>query len=706
MQDRRPAPLNVVPGDPEGTTWALPEGAIARLGKGIALSGGGAKLALPPGGVYFAVQTRIGLWWYEMSSKLPIALWETERGLIACADFSPDGEWIAIANWDGVLKVMDVQSGECIAQMKRMEEQNIYAHVVFSPDRKWIATANQNGNVEVLDVHKGVCIAQMDRGERDTRSNDVAQLEFSPDSKFLAATANNPKVYRVRDGERKLINPDREGIQTYVWQPETGEAIVKFAGSNFVFSPDSRLIACKCPDETLSKTEAADSIYNFISVREIATGERFAYLTEHSNWGHRIVFSPGSLFLASSASIGADGEEKILRVWELQKDAQKMIYTDSGKSWKEPFYSPEGVLLAAVDRQDTIEIWNVERREKLHTLELHPKSIDAKWFKKFPQLAITDKKTEVGNIHTSSTLHEFVCYPDPVLFLPDGATLATMSYRKGIMLWDVECKQAQKTLLEGKRISSFTVLPGGNMLAASIQDENVTVWDAENPDEPIAEFTEAEQAPLIWKTAFAPTGDRLAVGSREGTIYLYDFKRNEKLKPLTGHTDFVWSVSFSPDGKRLVSSSSDKTSKLWDTASGEQIATFPLDEPRTFMKVAFSPCGGIIATGMFGGLRLWCAETLTTLLEIPQPQTQKPYALAFSPCGKYLASGTWWRREEGRQKMTIRLWEVATGEEITTFWGHPTDVQSLAFSPDNTLLASGSHDCTILLWDLKSFIDV
>ena len=196
MQNRRPAPLNVIPNDPEGTTWALPEGAIARLGKGVASSGPGPKLALPPGGVYFAIQTRIGLWWYEMSSKAPIALWETERGLIGSADFSPDGEWIAIANWDGILKVIDVQSGECIAQMKRMEEQNIYAHVVFSPDRKWIATANQKGNVEVLDVHQGVCIAQMDRGERDTRSNDVSRLAFSSDGKFLAATVNNPELYQ------------------------------------------------------------------------------------------------------------------------------------------------------------------------------------------------------------------------------------------------------------------------------------------------------------------------------------------------------------------------------------------------------------------------------------------------------------------------------------------------------------------------------
>ena len=673
MQNPKPAPFNVVPDDPIGTTWALPEGAIARLGKGIVLSGGGPKLVLPPGGGYFAVQTRIGLWWYEMSSKSPIALWETERGLIGSADFSPDGEWIAIANWDGILKVMDVQTGECIAQMKRTGAQNIYEHVVFSSDRKWIATANQKGVIEVLDIHQGVCIARMDRGERDTQSNDVAHLEFSADSKFLAATVGNPKVYTFRDGERKLVNPDTEGIQTYVWHPETGEAILKFAGRNFVFSPDSRLIACACPDETLSKAEAAASSYNFISVWEIATGERFAYLTEHSNSGHRIVFSPCGLFLASSASSGEDGEEKILRVWELRKGVQKMVYTDSGKSWKEPFYSPEGVLLAAVDRQNTIEIWNMERREKLHTLELHPKSIDAKWFKKFPQLVIADKKTKVGNIHTSSTLREFACYPNPVLFSADGSTLAANGYRMGVVLWDVERKQAQKILLGDKRITSFTVLPCGNMLAATVQqdEENVAVWDAEKPDEPIAEFT--EQAHLVWRMAFAPAGDRLAVGSREGTIYLYDLKRNERLRSLTGHTDFIWSVSFAPDGKRLVSSSSDKTSKLWDVASGEQIATFPLDESRTLMGVAFSPCGSVIATGMFGELRLWCAETLTTLLEIPQPQTQKPYALAFSPCGKYLASGTWWQREKGMEKMAIRLWDVATGEKITTFWGHPNE---------------------------------
>ena len=59
----------------------------------------------------------------------------------------------------------------------------------------------------------------------------------------------------------------------------------------------------------------------------------------------------------------------------------------------------------------------------------------------------------------------------------------------------------------------------------------------------------------------------------------------------------------------------------------------------------------------------------------------------------------------GIKKVAIRLWDVASGENIATFRGHPTDIQSLAFSPDGTILASGGYGGTILLWDMKPYID-
>ena len=92
---------------------------------------------------------------------------------------------------------------------------------------------------------------------------------------------------------------------------------------------------------------------------------------------------------------------------------------------------------------------------------------------------------------------------------------------------------------------------------------------------------------------------------------------------------------------------------------------------------------------------------------LPPYECQQPFALTFSSCGRYLASGSSWYAGE---KAPIELWEVDTEgniptlEKFATLPGHPTDIQDLAFSPDNTLLASASFDGTILLWDLKPYL--
>ncbi|MDD9974973.1 MAG: WD40 repeat domain-containing protein [Candidatus Poribacteria bacterium] len=688
MQNRRPASLNVVPEDTIGTTWALPEGAIARFGKGDVDHG---NVKVSPDGTYFAVGTGMGLWWYDVSSMLPISLWEMKRGLISSVGFSHDGKWIVIGSWDQVIKVLDVQTGECVTQM---EGQDAFGGLACSSNGRWIAIAVMNGVVKVLDIHSGGCIAQMDRGAHEFQSNDIRQLEFSPDGRFLAA-ATAP-------------NPDTEDPQTYVWHPETGALIVKFAGRNFAFSPDSRLLAGAAADATLNDTDRVESC---VSVWDVTTGECISHFSAHTDWVDVVTFSPCGEFLMSSST------DKSLRVWDIAKGVQKKAYTDFRSAWKQPFYSPEGILLMAVfggrGATQTIEIWQVEPREKLQVLEFSVGSIGAEWFFKCPQLAIAyvlSNKRSDGKTQTFLTLHEpNFPWPDPKVGWLNNQTLASKRLGRGmagvgIALWDVKGKRIQETLVADKVIHSFSVLPCGKMLGADLHNET-KIWDVSKPNEPIAEFT-APKEPSDWvrHEVFAPTGDRIAAGSREGTLYVWNFQNPEDPTRLTGHSDYIWTLAFSPNGKQLASGSADETARLWDVELGEEIAVLPLDEPRTPMAIVFSPCGKIIAGGMDNEIRLWCADQWTTLRTIPQPKdNRRTYALAFSPCGKYLASGTWW--QEGMEKMAIRLWDVATGENIHTFWGHTTDVQSLDFSPDSTLLASGSFDGTILLWDVKSFIN-
>ncbi len=70
------------------------------------------------------------------------------------------------------------------------------------------------------------------------------------------------------------------------------------------------------------------------------------------------------------------------------------------------------------------------------------------------------------------------------------------------------------------------------------------------------------------------------------------------------------------------------------------------------------------------------------------------HSIAFSPDGKILASGS--------GDKTIKLWDISTGETIKMLTGHSKGVDSVSFSPDGKILASGSYDKTIKLWDVST----
>ena len=271
----------------------------------------------------------------------------------------------------------------------------------------------------------------------------------------------------------------------------------------------------------------------------------------------------------------------------------------------------------------------------------------------------------------------------------------------------------------------------GNIRALGDIGNVLNVWDVETNKVITAG---PKHQSLVTAAAFSPIGEHWASGDAAGKLYIWD--GNREPIPLFRHTDSIKSLAFSKDGNRLVSASSDKTAWVWDVASGKEIASLPLTQldaelylgdssqkrrlvklqrtraekgvatrtPLNFsgIAIAFSPCGNIIAGSLPWEIRLWDARTYEIRLGVLMPrECSRPSTLAFTPCGRYFATGSWWG---GSDKVSIRLWDVATIENIHTFWGHPTDVECLAFSHDGTLLASGSFDDTILLWDMKPYL--
>jgi WD40 repeat protein len=73
------------------------------------------------------------------------------------------------------------------------------------------------------------------------------------------------------------------------------------------------------------------------------------------------------------------------------------------------------------------------------------------------------------------------------------------------------------------------------------------------------------------------------------------------------------------------------------------------------------------------------------------------YSVTFSPDGKLVASGSY--------DNTIKLWDAITGAMYVSIEGHLDCVQSVAFSPVDKMVASGSNDRTLKLWDVEAYID-
>ena len=74
-----------------------------------------------------------------------------------------------------------------------------------------------------------------------------------------------------------------------------------------------------------------------------------------------------------------------------------------------------------------------------------------------------------------------------------------------------------------------------------------------------------------WSVAFSPNGERVASGSSDHTVRIWDAATGQLQRELKGHSNIVWSVAFSPNGKRVASGSSDKTVQIWKKVNGMKI---------------------------------------------------------------------------------------------------------------------------------------
>jgi WD40 repeat protein len=198
-----------------------------------------------------------------------------------------------------------------------------------------------------------------------------------------------------------------------------------------------------------------------------------------------------------------------------------------------------------------------------------------------------------------------------------------------------------------------------------------------------------------YRPAFSPDGKRLASGSANGVLRVWDVASGREELMLTDHTHRVWSVAWDPEGKRLVSADEGGTVKVRD-AEGRVVTTLQEGHTKGVNQLAFSPDGKRLATASLDGTcKVWDTDTWEVRC---LPAHGKTFAaVAWSPSGKLLAAG---------DDNQVILWNADTYDEL-----HRLDTPGqgmVAFTPDGRTLLTAREDCrngephAFTRWDVKT----
>lgn len=583
-----------------------------------------------------------------------------------------DPEPSLLADIDNLLRESLLYQGQSIALLT--EHTQAITDVILSPDGG-VFLSHGRREIKIWDSDSLALVNEIEK------SSDIQHIAWNPDSEHFAIALlgedETAEIWTLR-GDEPRFRLNAQTQTNYLAWNSSGDELAT-AGAN------GGVIVWRLMENSVAKL----------------------FSLEHAS---RVTFITWDNTNSQIASISGDE----VHVWNVGLNVPTPVssFENDGRLIESIIWDEQGKRLITLENkingsetEHMVYLWDVGTGERQTSLSHSSEITAVLWRADGTEILTGDKEgvirlwdVDQGRVrfffqeHTES-INDLSWNHDETLFV-------SSSRDNRMIVWDSLTGREVVQLTSHTDEVNTALWSSDNQHIVSVSDDaTIRVW---NP------FLGSEGASLIGHTAsindvaWNTDGSRVLTGSDDGTAIIWQARDGTNLSTLR-HNGPVRQAVYSPDGNYIVTLSNDTLLRLWDAQNGTLLQTFGEEHEIGINDVVwhYSDRGLFLASGGANGVTNIWSVSPTNQVELHhtlQATGEFINEVAWDSFGTRIATVSFATIDQTQ----IHIWDTVSGELVSSWIGHDTNVTSVIWGLDDETIITGAADSTIKFWEAAS----
>ncbi|VDN06426.1 unnamed protein product [Thelazia callipaeda] len=516
---------------------------------------------------------------------------------------------------------------------------------------------------------------------------------------FHTASQLLVRTYAGHEGRVTSISVSSNGMFFATTSTDCTVRIWNFAQNHcaHVLQPHKGRVVCSLisSDCKYLITGGTDSCANVISVENWQVTQSFK--------GH--TGTVVSLALTSSNEFLVTGSgEFVVMIWNLLTGTLAVRLAGLMAPVSCMTITSNDAFVAVACEDETLRIFETVSGQELHEVSGHDGKIiamiaasdDCQLF------AATIAKIYIFDIHSGRLLDILSCVnKQPVTSLQitsDGFFLLSACGDR-ISIWNIQNRHIELKLSnhEQEIITDICMSSDEKSVACSTSNGIITLWDL-NTCQCISTMVQ-KQAIRVNCLKFSADCEFLLSGDTEGQINVWNSGDGKLIRLVNHHSKAIVSIFCLSDGSRILSADKSNIILIWnlflvdETLEADRILTFTGIQPPVFLLAKSSHLIGHFPNSN-KELRIWGIEGESVITKARLYHNDEITCFSATTNGTLLATGS--------ADLSLKLWQVQSGFLMQVLVGHEEAITCCAIASDESIVVSGAKDSRIMIWNVST----